>query len=127
LIPQLNEKVELRANLSLNGQPLEIKEAKAFIKNATGKKETLNFPSGQNVSTTWTPHEPGTYAVDIVVTGLAPDNSTIERTGFLSVEVQPNPSKTQINLNWILLIAAVLLILFGILFGIIRLTQRIRR
>lgn len=127
LIPRLNEHVEFRANLSLNGQPLEIKEAKVLIKNSAGETETLDFPSGQNISTTWTPREPGTYAIDIVVTGLAPDGSSIERTGFLAVEVQPNPSKTRIMLNWVLLITTVILILFGILLGLIKLAQRLRR
>ncbi|HLO13636.1 MAG TPA: hypothetical protein VK206_02330, partial [Anaerolineales bacterium] len=127
LIPELNEKVEFTAHLSLNGQPLEIKEAKALIKNSAGINETLNFPSGQNISAAWTPRDPGTYAVDILVTGLAPDGSTIERTGFLSVEVQPNPNKTQTTLNLILLLTIVVLLLFGILYGIVRLTRRARR
>ncbi|HLO32059.1 MAG TPA: hypothetical protein VK249_23110 [Anaerolineales bacterium] len=127
LIPQLNEKVELDAELSLNGQPLKIKEAKAFIRGSEGTNETLDFSAGQNISTRWTPRNPGMYAVDIVVTGLAPDGSTIERTGFLSVEVQPNPGKLQITFNLFLLIAAIVLVLFGILYGIVKLTRHVRR
>jgi hypothetical protein len=120
LIPQIKEKVVLNANLTLNGQPLEIKEAKAVIKDSDGKTETLNFPAGQNVSTTWTPNKAGTYAVDIIVTGVAPDGSTIERTSFLAIEVQPNPSKGQITFNLVAVIVAVVFVLILILFAILR-------
>jgi hypothetical protein len=115
LVPQPNEQVEFTANLSLGGQPLEIKEAQAVIKDADGNVETLNFPSGQNISTLWTPKNPGTYAVDIIVTGLAPDGSTVERTDFLAIEVQTNPSKRQITFNFYALIVIVLILLFLIL------------
>jgi len=111
LIPQLKEKVVLNANLTLNGQSLEIKEAKAVIKDSAGKTETLNFPAGQNVSTTWTPNKAGTYAVDIIVTGLAPDGSAIERTDFLAIEVQTNLSKGQITFN---LVAVIVVVVFAL-------------
>ena len=120
LVPQIKEKVELNANLTLNGQPLEIKEASAVIKDSDGKTETLNFPAGQNISTTWTPTKAGTYAVDIIVTGIAPDGSPVERTDFLAIEVQPNPSKGQITFNLVAVIAVVALILILILFAIFR-------
>ena len=120
LVPQIKEKVELNANLTLNGQPLEIKEASAVIKDSDGKTETLNFPAGQNISTTWTPNKAGTYAVDIIVTGIAPDGSPVERTDFLAIEVQPNPSKGQITFNLVAVIAVVALILILILFAIFR-------
>jgi len=112
LIPKPNEKVEFTAQLTLNGQPLEIQQAQAIIKDSNGKTETLNFPAGTNISTTWTPTQPGLYAVDIVVTGLAPDGSPVERTDFLALEVQTTPNKLQINFNLIAVIAIVLLILF---------------
>lgn len=115
LVPQPNEQVEFTANLLLSGQPLEIIQAQAVIKDADGNVETLNFPTGQNISTTWTPRTPGTYAVDIVVTGLASDGFTVERTDFLAIEVQTNPGKGQITFNLIALIAGVLLVLFLIL------------
>src|SRR6266545_6674478 len=55
LVPQLNEKVNLSANVSLNGQALQITKAQAVIKKPDGTTETLDFPPGQTVSTTWTP------------------------------------------------------------------------
>lgn len=127
LVPQIKEKVELHANLTLNGQPLEIKEASAVIKDSDGKTETLNFPAGQNISTTWNPTKAGTYAVDIIVTGIAPDGSPVERTDFLAIEVQPNPSKGQITFNLVAVIAVVVLILILILFAIFRGTGKLIR
>jgi hypothetical protein len=127
LVPQPKEQVEFKANLTLGGQPLEIKEAQVVIKDADGNLETLNFPSGQNVSTTWMPQNAGTYAVDIVVTGIASDGSTVERTDFLAIEVQTNPSKRQITFNLVAVIGIVLLVLFLILRAILRGTGRLVR
>jgi pimeloyl-ACP methyl ester carboxylesterase len=130
LVPQLKEQVEFNAHLTSNGQPLEIKEAKALIRDSDGNIETLNFPAGQNVSAAWTPTKAGTYAVDIIVTGVAPDGSSIERTDFLAVEVQPNPSKGRIAFNLVAVIAIVLFVLSVILFAIFRsagkLVRRVR-
>jgi pimeloyl-ACP methyl ester carboxylesterase len=127
LVPKLNEKVNLTATVSLNGQPLQITHAQATIKYPDGKTGILNFPVGQYNSVTWTPHEAGTHAVDIVVTALAPDGTSIERTDFLAVEVQPNFSKFQISFNLVLLIALVLFVLMGIVFGILRIIRRAGR
>ena len=127
LVPQLNEKVNLSANVSLNGQALQITKAQVVIKNPEGKTETLDFPPGQTISTAWTPREPGTHALDIVVTALAPDGSSIERTDFLAIEVQPRFSKLQISFNLVLVVALVILVLAGILFGIIKLIRRLSR
>jgi pimeloyl-ACP methyl ester carboxylesterase len=127
LIPQLNQPVQLEANVSLNGQALEITQAQAVIENPEGKVEKLDFPTGQNVSTAWTPREAGTHSIDIVVTALAPDGSSIERTDFLAVEVQPNPGKARIAFNLVAVIALVLLVLGGIIFGVIWLIRRMRR
>ena len=127
LVPQLNQPVKIDANVSLNGQALEITQAQAVIKNPEGKVETLDFPTGQNISVTWTPNEPGTHGVDIVVTALGPDGSSIERTDFLAIEVQPNPGKAQITFNLVAVVALVLLVLGGIIFGIVKLVGRLRR
>jgi pimeloyl-ACP methyl ester carboxylesterase len=127
LVLKPNEPVELSANLSLGGQPLQINAAQAVIRDADGNAETLNFPAGQIISTTWTPTNPGTYAVDIAVTGLAPDGSPIERTAFLALEVQTNPGKFQITLNFVALIASVLLVLFLIWRALLRGAGKLRR
>jgi hypothetical protein len=98
-----------------------------MIKDSDGNIETLNFPTGQNVATTWTPQTAGTYAVDIIVTGIAPDGSTVERTDFLAIEVQTNPSKGQITFNLIAVIVIVLLVLFLIVRGLLRGTRKLIR
>ena len=127
LVPQLRDDVELTANVTLNGQALEIASAQAVIRNPEGEMETLDFPAGRNVSVVWTPAKTGTHAVDIVVTALAPDGSSIERTDFLAVEVQPNFGPGQITLNLILLIVGVLCVLGVILLLVIRLFIRLIR
>ena len=131
LVPQVDEQVDFFAQLSLKGQPLEITSGQVVIMNQEGQRETLTLPVGSHVSATWTPPSPGTYAVDIVVNGKAPDGSTIERTGFLAVEVQPNPTRERINFNLAAVIIAVvcivLLLLLAFALGIIFIIQRQRR
>jgi hypothetical protein len=58
--------------------------------------------------------------VDIIVTGMATDGATVERTDFLAIEVQRNPSKRQITFNLVTVIGAVVLLLLLILFVIFR-------
>jgi len=127
LVPKLNEDVTFNANVSLAGQPLQITKAQAVIKSPDGKVETIDFPQGQNVSAAWTPRDAGTHAVDVVVTALSPDGTSIERTDFLAIEVQPGFTTGQVTLNLILLIALVVVILGVIVFGFIRLFRRSHR
>jgi pimeloyl-ACP methyl ester carboxylesterase len=127
LVPQINEQVRFEASLSLGGQLLEITQAQAVIKDSDGNIQSVDFPAGQNISTTWTPTQAGTYAVDIVVTGTSPDGSAIERTDFLAVEVQPNPSKGQITFNFIAVITVLVLILLLILYFVFRGTRGVIR
>ncbi|MEP7134781.1 MAG: hypothetical protein ABI904_07585 [Chloroflexota bacterium] len=127
LVPQIKEQVRFDANLSLGGQALDIQAAQAIIKDSDGKTETLNFPAGKNVSTAWTPTKAGTYAVDIIVTGSAPDGSAVERTDFLAIEVQPNPSRGQIKFNLVAVIVVVVLVLVMILFLVFRGTRSVVR
>lgn len=127
LIPLIRDDVELIADVTLNGQSLEITSAQAVIRHPNGEVETLDFPAGRNVAVVWTPRQAGTHAVDIVVTARAPDGVPIERTDFLAIEVQPNFGTGQITLNLILLIAGVLLVLGLIAFLIIRAVVRLVR
>ena len=127
LIPQIDDDLEFTANVTLNGQALEITQAQAVIRQPDGGIETLEFPAGQNVSMTWTSREPGTHAVDIMVTARAPDGSLIERTDFLAIEVQPNPGRTRIAFNLVLVIAFVLLFVTGFFLAVFWLVRRLRR
>ncbi len=131
LVPKIQQPVKLEAALSLAGQPLEITQAQALIRDADGNIQTLNFPAGQAVSVEWLPQRSGTYAVDVIVTGLAPDGSTVERTDFLALEVQTNPGKGQVTFNLMALIFGVLLALgltlFGVFKGAGRLLRRVKK
>ena len=127
LVPQLRQEVRFEANVSLNGQPLEIARAQAVIRNPQGEIQTLDFSPGHDVSVSWMPLEPGTHGVDIVVTAFAPDGTSIERTDFLAIEVQPSLGRAQITFNLVAVFALVLLVLGGIAFGVLKLVRRLRR
>jgi hypothetical protein len=125
LIPKLGQPVHFNATLSLNGQLLDITRAQATLRGTNGKTETVDFKPGTQVSATWSPRAPGTYGVDIVVTVQLPDGSSIERTAFLAEEVQPNPSRLQVSLNLILVLAAFLLAAVLLILLIARLSRRL--
>ena len=124
LIPAIGQSVEFTAALSLGGQSLMISKAQAILRAPDGKTQTLDLQPGQQATGSWTPPSPGTYGVDIVITGRAPDGSSIERTAFLAEEVQPNPNQLQVTTNLVLLIVLVLAVLGAIIFLFSRLFHR---
>lgn len=130
LVPQMGEIVEFDASLSLGGQLLEIQEARIVIQGQDGNVEILTLPSGTQISTSWTPRNPGVYAVDFIVTGVTPDGSVVERTDFLAIEVQSNPSNARITFNLLFVIGIVLvalLIVLLVVFSAVRLFRRVRK
>jgi hypothetical protein len=127
LIPKLGEQVQISADVSLDGQLLKITQAQAVIRAPDGGVELVEFTPGTNTSTLWIPKVPGVHGVDIVVTSTALDGSPIERTAFLSVDVQPNPSKLKVTVNLVLIIGLVVLVLGLIVFAITRVIRKIVR
>lgn len=111
LIPQVGERVDLGAGLVLNGQQLDITAGQVTIRGEDGKIETLEFQPGRNATTSWTSSSAGLYAVDISVTGLAPDGSLIERSNFLALQVLPELSSRRITFNLAAVLLAVLFLL----------------
>jgi hypothetical protein len=95
------------------------------IRAPNGGVETLDFAPGTQISTLWTPKISGTHGVDIVVTGVASDGAPVERTAFLSVEVQPNPGKLQVTGNLVLVIGLVALVLGLVVFAVILVIRKI--
>jgi pimeloyl-ACP methyl ester carboxylesterase len=130
LIPKVGQQVDLGASLILNGEQLEITTGQAVIRGQDGKIEILEFQPGRNVTTSWTSSSAGLFAVDILVTGLAPDGSLIERTNFLTLQVQPEISSQRITINLAAILAAVLILLFlvfSMIFWIFRRMVRQRK
>lgn len=127
LIPKTGERVKLSADVSLDGQLLEIKQAQAIVRDPSGKVELVDFEPGTNISANWIPKIPGAHGVDIVVTGAASDGATIERTAFLSVDVQPNLSKLQVTGNLVLVIGVAVFMLVLIVVAGIRAVRKIAR
>lgn len=124
LIPKPGEQVQLSADVTLDGQLLEIKQAQAVIRDPDGGVELVEFAPGTNISAKWTPSISGTHGVDIIMTGTALDGAPVERTAFLSVDVQPNPSKLQVTRNLVMLISLVILGLGLLVFAFVRTVRK---
>jgi hypothetical protein len=124
MTPPLNQSVQLTAILDLGGQSLAINQAQVIIRSAGGSLQTIDMgqaPDSKGVQATWKPTQPGLYGIEISVNGLAPDGFTIERTAFLTVEVQPRAQRTAIGV--LAVVGAVALVILGFV-GLIKLMRR---
>lgn len=108
LLPPLHEPVTFTGALELPGKALTNTTIKAVLRKPDGKEEELALSNGK---ADWTPAETGVYGVDIIAQANAPDGSPIERTTFLSVEVQPAAEKAQRNLNLLVMAGGALFLL----------------
>lgn len=113
LLPKVNQPVQLSVRLELGEQPLTIRDATARMRSPDGAMQNIALAStGIEWRTSWTPHLPGLYGIDILINGNTPDNLPIERNAFLSIEAQPAPEQFQpIQLGWIGILVGLALIL----------------
>jgi pimeloyl-ACP methyl ester carboxylesterase len=116
LIPMVYDEVQISTSLSLSAQALDITSAQALIHAPDGKTNTIDLAiNGAQAGTSWKPDTPGIYGIDIRVTGNGLANMPVERTAFLSLEVQP---RAGVSSGKIFFLAAILVACF-ILFVII--------
>jgi hypothetical protein len=108
LLPPMNEPVTFTGALELPGKALTNTTIKAVLRKPDGKEEELVLRNGK---ADWMPAETGVHGVDIVAQANAPDGSPIERTTFLSVEVQPAAEKGRRNFTLLLVAAGALFLL----------------
>ncbi|MBL8207328.1 MAG: hypothetical protein JNM09_24055 [Blastocatellia bacterium] len=108
LLPALNQPITFAGALELPGKALTNTAIKAVIHKPDGKEEELVLSGGK---VDWMPAETGVHGVDIIAQANAPDGSPIERTTFLSVEVQPAAEKGRRNLNLLMAAAGALFLL----------------
>lgn len=101
LLPEVNTEVTLEAALSFNGQPILIEHAQATVRPPMGESLQLDLEAAaERASWTWSPEREGLYGIDLLVTGVLPDGTQIERVAFLSVQAQPPSSSGRLGL-WI--------------------------
>jgi hypothetical protein len=94
LLPKAGETVVVSASLSLNGDPLAVESAVGIVRSEDGTIQPLSITiNGNRIEGAWQPAQPGIHAIDLLVAALHPDGSgaAIERTAYLTVEVQPGP------------------------------------
>jgi len=119
MTPPLNDPVLLTAHLELNGQTLAISQAKAIVRFSDGSLQTIalgQVSDTNDAQATWNPTQSGLYGIEINASGLAPDGFTIDRTAFLTVEVQPRPLRTTMGVLILVgVLALVLLVLVGLI------------
>jgi pimeloyl-ACP methyl ester carboxylesterase len=112
LLPQLNQTVTLSGHLDLANQPLKDAVIQATLHRPNGKSETLSLTgNGPEKQANWKPKQPGIYGIDVTAQATVA-GSPIERTTFLTAEVQPPASKkwgtlllllTPLPIGWLLL------------------------
>ncbi|MBM3121340.1 MAG: hypothetical protein FJZ97_04030 [Chloroflexi bacterium] len=119
LLPPAGDPVSLSASLRLGAQALALSAADAVVHRPDGTTETVTLAlDGSQSLAQWRAGTAGIYAVDLTVSGSAPDGTPIERSAFLSFEVQPDKKDGSLllvgvglGLGLALLAAAVMLVL----------------
>ena len=112
LLAQIDDAVTVNASMSLDGQPVDIQSAQARFRLPNGETLTLDLAvSAGLASLTWQPALEGLYGIDLLVTGLLPQGQVIDRTAFLSIQVQPTnpPTRTTLVILLLLVLCAILL------------------
>ncbi len=124
LIPQPGEPVRIMARVELAGQALSIRQAQALIRGPDGKVETIALTgNGADRTEVWTPQAPGLYGIDVTALATSPDGMPIDRTAFLSADVQPPASSLQPLVN----LALIVLLLLALVLTMAVLVRRVAR
>src|SRR5262249_17586355 len=99
MVTMPDQPVTISSSLELAGRRLAGATIRALIRRPDGGTEEVGFTGGGDEKRAmWVPKEPGIYGVDVVAQGSTPDGLQVERAGFLSFEVQPDPTRGQLSL-----------------------------
>jgi pimeloyl-ACP methyl ester carboxylesterase len=94
MFAQFGQAITFDSALTLAQNPVQGAAIEGSVRTPSGAREKLIFTeSGGRRRSSWTPDEPGVYAVDIAAHGVTPDGLEIERVNFLSIEVAPDPNR----------------------------------
>ena len=99
LLPEQNQPVQITARLTSGLQDLTINRAQAEVLLPDGSSEEIPLAiSGDQVSGTWIPRQPGLSYIQVYVEGHDPDNLAVDRSAFLVVETQPQQTLSRRSL-----------------------------
>jgi pimeloyl-ACP methyl ester carboxylesterase len=114
MVAQIDQPITISASLNLAERPLADAVLQASIRRPDGGVEQINFTnSGSEKRAVWTPKTAGVYAVDVLARGFTPDGLQIERSDFLTFEIQPDPTRGQVTLALLAIAAIALLTAFA--------------
>jgi len=110
IVPAPGEPVIIEASLVLGNERLPVETAEAVISNARGETQRLTLaPNGNVYRGEFSPEDEGVYSIDVVLTGTAPDGTTVNRGDYLSIQVQPETTP----LRQYLTTAGLIALIFG--------------
>lgn len=82
--------VRISARLESGIQGIQEASVQAVARSFLGGSETFALqPGGAGFEATWKAKQAGLHAIDLSYTGTLPDGSTVQRSAFLTVDVQP--------------------------------------
>ena len=91
LLPAAGAPVSLTASLHLGEQALALSTADALVHRPDGTTQSVALGlNGSQSQARWRAGTAGVYAVDLTLSGSTSDGTPIERSAFLSFEVQPS-------------------------------------
>jgi pimeloyl-ACP methyl ester carboxylesterase len=119
------EYIVARARLTRDGKPLEMRSARAVLRDAESVTTTLDMPIENGIAAIrFVPTKSGAHMVSIEVAGVDASGADVDRSAFLAFEVEPPSSAPW---RGIFAIAAVVAVLAGAAVIVIALARRRRR
>lgn len=110
LVPQVNEPVNIRAQLTTAGQAITLISAQAHIRQPDGQVATYPLVvQGDSVLLTLTPSQSGLYGVEVNVRAQTEEGLSIDRATFSVLEAQPTAARGLFNSVMLLLLLLLLL------------------
>lgn len=123
LLGQIDAPIEIVAELTADGQPVDVAEASALIRRPDGTLvEVALAVEGSTARGTWRPDAPGVHGIDVRVSGVTGPESPVERVALLAVEIEPPSAQV-----WVARVAALAVLALLIVVAIVVLRRRRRR
>ena len=110
LLPVAGQSVRISARLESGIQDIQAASVQAVVRSFLGGSETIALQAnGEGFEAVWKTKQAGLHAIDLSYTGTLPDGSSVQRSAFLTVDVQPPIHSPEMTFLFVVAIVATLL------------------
>ncbi len=128
LLPAPGQPVTVTAYLDLNGERLALEQASAHLRAPDGKQSIIPLSlQGDEYQAKFTPQNPGLYSLQVQVLAKSLEETSLERTTSLVVEVQPDTTRSAQRSRLVDLVGGAALLVTVVLAGFLIFVYLLRR